>query len=50
MIYSIYDEYGNGEITIKFGYWFKFNAKVSFNFHWRIFKGDIHLDFNLHAG
>ena len=40
---------GSGEITLKYGYWFKFKMKVKFNFYWRILKGDIHLEFKLYG-
>ena len=40
---------GSGEITLKYGYWFKFQMKVQFNFAWEMLRGDIHLEYRLHG-
>ena len=41
---------GSGQITLKYGYWFKFKMSVSFNFYWQIFKGNVHIEFRLKGG
>ena len=41
---------GSGQITLKYGYWFKFKMSVSFNFFWQIFKGNVHIEFRLKGG